>query len=67
MKIFFCVVGFIGKLIAGVSLCLNEYADHVKLGVMCDSQLAPHHPILARGFPEHVNELARSCGALSNQ
>jgi hypothetical protein len=52
---------------SSVSLCLNEYADHVKLGVMCDSQLAPHHPILARGFPEHVNELARSCGALSNK
>ncbi|XP_060522192.1 uncharacterized protein LOC132699472 isoform X1 [Cylas formicarius] len=40
-----------------ISLCVNEYADHVKLGVMCDAQLVPHHPFLARGFPQFVKAL----------
>ncbi|KAJ8972055.1 hypothetical protein NQ317_010924 [Molorchus minor] len=40
-----------------ISLCLNEYADHVKLGVMCDAQLAPNHPYLVKSFPEHIQEL----------
>ena len=53
--------------IVGVSLCLNEYADHVRLGVMCDSQLAPHHPILARGFPDYIQDIARSAGVTLNQ
>ncbi|RZC32823.1 uncharacterized protein BDFB_011117 [Asbolus verrucosus] len=52
---------------SSVSLCLNEYADHVKLGVMCDSQLVPHHPLFARGFPEYVQELAKSAGVPLNQ
>ncbi|XP_044272297.1 uncharacterized protein LOC123016146 [Tribolium madens] len=52
---------------SSVSLCLNEYADHVRLGVMCDSQLAPHHPLMARGFTEHVYELARAVAVLPTQ
>ncbi|KAL1497874.1 hypothetical protein ABEB36_008760 [Hypothenemus hampei] len=43
-----------------ISLCINEYADHVKLGVMCDAQLAPQHPFLVRGFPEFIKDLANS-------
>ncbi|KAJ8957429.1 hypothetical protein NQ318_004909 [Aromia moschata] len=43
-----------------ISLCLNEYADHVKLGVMCDAQLVPHHPHLVNGFPEHIQELGNA-------
>ncbi|XP_066137622.1 uncharacterized protein [Euwallacea fornicatus] len=45
-----------------ISLCINEYADHIRLGVMCDAQLVPHHPILVRGFPEFVKDLAESAG-----
>ncbi|CAG9865531.1 unnamed protein product [Phyllotreta striolata] len=40
-----------------VSLCLNEYADHVRLGVMCDSQLVPHHQHLVRSFADDVKEI----------
>ncbi|VEN39141.1 unnamed protein product [Callosobruchus maculatus] len=43
-----------------ISLCLNEYADHVKLGVMCDAQLIPHHPSLVRGFPEFIQDLGKA-------
>ncbi|CAH0564858.1 unnamed protein product [Brassicogethes aeneus] len=43
-----------------ISLCLNEYADHVKLGVMCDTQLAPQHPLLARNFPDYIQEMAKA-------
>ncbi|XP_076263861.1 uncharacterized protein LOC143198492 [Rhynchophorus ferrugineus] len=43
-----------------ISLCINEYANHMRLGVMCDAQLVPHHPILVRGFPEFVKDLADS-------
>ncbi|XP_050298401.1 uncharacterized protein LOC126737520 [Anthonomus grandis grandis] len=43
-----------------ISLCINEYADHVRLGVMCDAQLVPHHPVLARGYPEFVKDLAKA-------
>ncbi|XP_018575248.1 uncharacterized protein LOC108914034 [Anoplophora glabripennis] len=43
-----------------ISLCLNEYADHVKLGVMCDAQLVPHHPYLVRGFPEYIQDLGNA-------
>lgn len=46
--------------VLGVSLCLNEYADHFKLGVMCDAQLAPNHPFLARGFPQYIKNLANA-------
>lgn len=46
-----------------ISLCLNEYADHIKVGVMCDAQLVPHHPVLVRGFPEFVRDLADSVAA----
>lgn len=40
-----------------ISLCLNEYSDHVKLGVMCDSQLVPHHTHLVRSFSENIKDL----------
>nr|CAI5858345.1 unnamed protein product [Callosobruchus analis] len=43
-----------------ISLCLNEYADHVKLGVMCDAQLIPHHPFLVTGFPEFIQDLGKA-------
>ncbi|KAH1016122.1 hypothetical protein HUJ04_007394 [Dendroctonus ponderosae] len=43
-----------------ISLCINEYADHIRLGVMCDAQLVPHHPVLVRGFPEFVKDLAET-------
>lgn len=43
-----------------ISLCINEYADHIRLGVMCDAQLVPHHPVLVRGFPEFIKDLAEA-------
>nr|XP_023016804.1 uncharacterized protein LOC111506092 [Leptinotarsa decemlineata] len=43
-----------------ISLCLNEYADHVKLGVMCDTQLVPHHTSLVREFPKFITELGEA-------
>ncbi|KAJ8923174.1 hypothetical protein NQ315_001728 [Exocentrus adspersus] len=46
-----------------ISLCLNEYADHVKLGVMCDAQLVPHHPYLVRGFPEFIQDMGNAASA----
>lgn len=49
-------------LLSGISICLNEYADHLTLGVMCDAQLVPNHAILARGFTEHVDDLAVALG-----
>lgn len=39
---------------------MNQYSDHVTLGVMCDAQLIPHHVALARGFQEHIEELANA-------
>lgn len=48
--------------ISGISLCLNEYADHVRLGVMCDAQLGPNHPRLVRGFPEYIRDLTATLG-----
>ncbi|KAK9883267.1 hypothetical protein WA026_001451 [Henosepilachna vigintioctopunctata] len=43
-----------------ISLCLNEYADHVKLGVMCDARLVPNHALLARNFSIHVEEMKQA-------
>ncbi|KAG5876023.1 hypothetical protein JTB14_009812 [Gonioctena quinquepunctata] len=43
-----------------ISLCLNEYADHVKLGVMCDAQLVPHHVCLVRSFPKFIKDLGEA-------
>ncbi|CAG9767260.1 unnamed protein product [Ceutorhynchus assimilis] len=48
-----------------ISLCINEYADHIRLGVMCDAQLVPHHPVLVRGFPEFVKDLAETVATAS--
>lgn len=42
-----------------ISVCFNEYADHVKLAVMCDTRLVPNHVLLARNFVEHIEELAQ--------
>lgn len=55
-----CLIFFL--LFLGISLCLNEYADHVRMGVMCDAQLGPNHPRLVRGFPEHIRDLAATLG-----
>ncbi|XP_028147060.2 uncharacterized protein LOC114340511 isoform X2 [Diabrotica virgifera virgifera] len=43
-----------------ISLCLNEYSDHVKLGLMCDSQLVPYHTYLVRNFSENIQNLGEA-------
>ncbi|KAL3273690.1 hypothetical protein HHI36_015120 [Cryptolaemus montrouzieri] len=43
-----------------ISLCLNEYADHIKLGVMCDARLIPNHNLLASNFSNHIEELSKA-------
>lgn len=48
--------------VLGISLCVNEYADHVRLGVMCDAQLGPNHPRLVRAFPERIRDLGAAVG-----
>lgn len=45
-----------------ISLCLNEYADHVIMGVMCDQQLVPNHSTLARNFSQHLGDIALVAG-----
>ncbi|XP_044759724.1 uncharacterized protein LOC123317321 [Coccinella septempunctata] len=42
-----------------ISVCFNEYADHVKLGVICDTRLIPNHVLLARNFVSHIEDLTR--------
>ncbi|XP_018322920.1 uncharacterized protein LOC108735448 isoform X2 [Agrilus planipennis] len=46
-----------------ISLCFNQYDDHIILGVMCDAQLMPNHPLLARDFPEYVRDVADLVGS----
>lgn len=46
--------------VLGIALCLNEYADDVRLGVMCDAQLMPHHTALVRGFPQYIQDLKKT-------
>lgn len=43
-----------------ISIILNQYADHLSLGVMCDAQLIPHHVELVRGFYDHIEEIANT-------
>ncbi|XP_017770464.1 PREDICTED: uncharacterized protein LOC108558153 [Nicrophorus vespilloides] len=45
-----------------ISLCVNQFGNQTVLGVMCDAQIAPHHPALARGFPKDLSELANVAG-----
>lgn len=43
-----------------ISLCYNQYGENITLGVMCDAQLLPHHSILTRDFPDHIEDIAIS-------
>ncbi|KAF2896582.1 hypothetical protein ILUMI_09594, partial [Ignelater luminosus] len=45
-----------------ISLCFNQYGDSITLGVMCDAQVLPYHPVLARDFSDHIEDLAMAVG-----
>lgn len=43
-----------------ISLCYNQYGENITLGVMCDAQLLPHHSVLTKDFPDHIEDIAIS-------
>lgn len=43
-----------------LSLSLMSYGDEIRLGVMADAQLCPHHLTLAKDFVHYVEKLAEA-------
>ena len=49
-----------------MSLTLMTYNDSVKLGVVADALLSPHHAVIASTFAQHLWELAAGAGVTTN-
>ncbi|KAK6643429.1 hypothetical protein RUM43_004934 [Polyplax serrata] len=49
-----------------MSLTLMTFGNYVRLGVIADALLSPHHAIITSTFAQHVWELAAAAGVSSN-
>lgn len=49
-----------------MSLTLMTFGESVRLGIMTDALLSPHHTMISSTFAQHIWDLANSAGVTTN-
>ena len=48
--------------VEGISMTIHKHERGVRLGIMGDAFIGPHHTVITKGFPRSIQNLAATIG-----